>query len=400
VQVQIAPSPGFDYSPSLRTVPIYVRRAITVGNTQQGTLTATLPGYVNFPVTTEGIADGTYSVNLSAGTPAGISASTLEIKSGAGKLYISTNSGVSAGTHSISVSVGSVTSNKFNVVVSPASTIPVCEIVETGVKYAYLYHAYWAAGGKTIRLLDNINYDRLEFDEYLMTFDLNGKTLTLEDCTSINGSNVKLTGAGALNVTNSVDIQSGAVMITNATCPVVAIGRATVLGNVTSGGLYALGAARYGKVNVNGNVTLTNPDGVGAIAENDAQITVDGTLTVPAGATYIRVGTTDKTKSQYETVTTKPGYFTYTDGNATVWVRSGPSDIDVIAGASLKVWTQNGALFVAGLTPDKPWSVYDIFGRMIYRGIAGAGETLHVAPLPSQGVYIITHENQSVKAVY
>ena len=35
--------------------------------------------------------------------------------------------------------------------------------------------------------------------------------------------------------------------------------------------------------------------------------------------------------------------------------------------AELKAWIINGTLYVTGLTPGKPWSVYNLYGQLIYR---------------------------------
>jgi len=36
----------------------------------------------------------------------------------------------------------------------------------------------------------------------------------------------------------------------------------------------------------------------------------------------------------------------------------------------LRAWTQNGALYVSGLTAGKPWHVYNLYGQLICTGIA------------------------------
>ena len=69
----------------------------------------------------------------------------------------------------------------------------------------------------------------------------------------------------------------------------------------------------------------------------------------------------------------------------------------------LKAWTQNGMLYVKGLMPGKPWYIYNLYGQLIYTGIAGGGdnvETQCIASLPGRGVYIIHSGNQIIKTVY
>jgi len=96
----------------------------------------------------------------------------------------------------------------------------------------------------------------------------------------------------------------------------------TVKGNVTSiKGSSSIGSgavARGGDIVILGNVTGAY---YGVEASVGGTITVNGTVAGSNG--YIMVGTTPKTQAQYEAVTTKTGYFTYTDDGAnTVWVKS------------------------------------------------------------------------------
>jgi hypothetical protein len=75
-----------------------------------------------------------------------------------------------------------------------------------------------------------------------------------------------------------------------------------------------------------------------------------------------------------------------------------PTSNDVITGTPLKVWTINGMLHVSGLTEGSVWNVYNLYGQLIYTGIA-AGDKAEIA-LPGRGIYIIQSGNQTIKAVY
>jgi len=58
----------------------------------------------------------------------------------------------------------------------------------------------------------------------------------------------------------------------------------------------------------------------------------------------------------------------------------------------------NGALYVKGLTPGKPWYVYNLYGQLIYTGIAVDNvETQCIASLPARGVYIVVNGQTAVK---
>ncbi|NPV89205.1 MAG: hypothetical protein HPY50_00320 [Firmicutes bacterium] len=69
-------------------------------------------------------------------------------------------------------------------------------------------------------------------------------------------------------------------------------------------------------VTVGGNAA--SESNYGANAFDSGEITIDGVITAPV---YLRVGIDNKGIDDYEAVTTKPGYRTYTDGDSTVWVR-------------------------------------------------------------------------------
>ena len=64
----------------------------------------------------------------------------------------------------------------------------------------------------------------------------------------------------------------------------------------------------------------------------------------------------------------------------------------------LRAWFNNGVLYVTGLTPGKPWSVYSLYGQLIYTGITDGNEAK--IPLPERGVYIIQSGETVIKTIY
>jgi uncharacterized repeat protein (TIGR02543 family) len=83
-----------------------------------------------------------------------------------------------------------------------------------------------------------------------------------------------------------------------------------------------MGVEAYGagtQVAIHGDITA---GGTGVYAVTGAQVTVDATITVPVDRTYIYVHGASKDEADYEVVTTKVGYLTYTDsgGISAVWV--------------------------------------------------------------------------------
>ena len=71
--------------------------------------------------------------------------------------------------------------------------------------------------------------------------------------------------------------------------------------------------------------------------------------------------------------------------------------IDDIQTQTLKAWTQNGNLYVTGLTVGKIWSVYNLSGALVYRSIS-TGEEANT-PLRLKGIFIVQSENKAVKVV-
>ena len=61
------------------------------------------------------------------------------------------------------------------------------------------------------------------------------------------------------------------------------------------------------------------------------------------------------------------------------------------------VWVQNGMLYVKGLIPGKPWYIYNLYGQLIYTGIADGNEAK--IPLQERGVYIIPSGDRVIKLI-
>ena len=66
---------------------------------------------------------------------------------------------------------------------------------------------------------------------------------------------------------------------------------------------------------------------------------------------------------------------------------------------SLQAWTQDGTLYVSGLSAGAEWRVYNIMGTLIYNGAPNDVETSHALPLPGRGVYIVTDGKTTIKVV-
>jgi hypothetical protein len=64
----------------------------------------------------------------------------------------------------------------------------------------------------------------------------------------------------------------------------------------------------------------------------------------------------------------------------------------------LKARTQNGTLYVSGLTPGQVWSIYAVTGQLLHHAIAGSGEA--AVTLPAHGVYMVVSGNRTVKVIF
>jgi len=106
--------------------------------------------------------------------------------------------------------------------------------------------------------------------------------------------------------------------------------------------------------------------------------TANATLHVPGG-----------TKTLYQTV-----YPWRTFGKV---VEYNPTYNEKINTQSLKSIAENGILYITGIQPGKPISIYNIVGRLVYKTIANTDA--EQIPLNTPGIYIIVAENQSIKTI-
>ena len=187
-----------------------------------------------------------------------------------------------------------------------------------------------------IKLLTDITYpNRCDIGNKKITFNLNGKSLIFTNLLYVfNHSAVDYSGTGEFKVVRNLNDAGNSLIISalgvdSSTCTLTG---SEITDNGTGTNRTVCGVHCYNNATatVNGNVkAICNATGgaKGAYAEhNSNKITIDGTITVPSGHTYIQVGTTYKSINNYEAVTTKVGYFTYTDGSNTVWVKD-PSSV-------------------------------------------------------------------------
>jgi hypothetical protein len=84
--------------------------------------------------------------------------------------------------------------------------------------------------------------------------------------------------------------------------------------------------------------------------------------------------------------------------NGTILTDFGTGTAGAPPAKTLKARTDNGILYISGLTAGKPWSIYGISGLLLRQGTA-AGPEITVT-LPAQGMYVVVSGEEAVKVVY
>ena len=171
--------------------------------------------------------------------------------------------------------------------VTVTKTEDVCEIVETREKYTSLDDALEAVLSNTpttIKLLANIENDRIAINNKKITLDLNGMTLNINhDNISYNALSISnngelyTTGAGALNI-----VSDGNGLGVGNNC------KATITGNINANGDTMVRANPGSEVIINGNVT-----GTGNVTADWGSLTINGNVTISGSHCNIHSNGTD-----------------------------------------------------------------------------------------------------------
>ena len=175
-----------------------------------------------------------------------------------------------------------------------------------------------------------------------VVLNLNGHTLTITEMTpdvvgmAIDNATLTVNGPGVVNITaHSIGLgasRKGVLAVTGDAIINIYGGtngvdvnggsNVTVTGNVEGGNFGIIVFDNGTTVNVGGSVTSGH---TGVLTNGEINATIDGELIVPDDTFYIRENVDGKdflNMSQYQSVTTKEGYRTYTVGPGTVWVKA------------------------------------------------------------------------------
>ncbi|MHB8842006.1 MAG: S-layer homology domain-containing protein, partial [Candidatus Aquicultor sp.] len=148
---------------------------------------------------------------------------------------------------------------------------------------------------------------------------------------------------GTIHVTGNVQGTQYGVVSSNDTS-VVVTGNVTVTAELNGWGVHA---ERGGRIEVGGNV-VANGSSLGAYASSHVEINIDGAI---LASNYIRIfddiaeAPVDKDGSAGSRTipTTKAGYYTYSAGTSTVWVK------EVAADSDLPTWLEDSTLTASNL---------------------------------------------------
>jgi hypothetical protein len=181
---------------------------------------------------------------------------------------------------------------------------------------------------------------------------------------SVNSNNVAVTVDGdiTVTVTGSGTGNSYGVACSFSTNTVVVVGGNVTVSSTSTGNVY------------------------GAYNSTNAEVTIDGIITIPAGKTYILAGTI-KTPADYTAPTTKTGYYTYTEGTGTVWVKSGAPFI--ISADNFGTVLGAGGTFAMEATGVTPIT-WALIGEPAGVSVNAATGVLTIAPATAAGVYSFT----------
>ncbi len=266
------------------------------------------------------------------------------------------------------------------------------------------------SGGLVTNSATSTNYPVIYFSKY------NNQSLNV----MLNGTGkVQATGNGyAIHTLGSVKVEEDAEVSATTGKTIVAGGTVNVNGgvvcattgiaiyvtstdsriNITGGLVFAYGSSiadvisnRYSVPDVSGaGVVIAWNQAVG---KTEYFINTDTDLiSLPSGCAVWNI-LNDISGITY-TNNSHTGFFALTDvtvtENTTTTGTASPYEMNV-----LKAWIQNRTLHMSGLTEGKIWSVYNILGTLIYRGIASSDEV--EISLNVQGMYIVQSENRTIK---
>jgi len=112
----------------------------------------------------------------------------------------------------------------------------------------------------------------------------------------------------------------------------------------------------------------------------------EATLTVTESGTFI-IGL----------ITAETYYYVESEKVTSTLIVEPPTGIESLSSPSLVAWIGNDMLHVNGLKEGEVWNVYNILGKLVYRGVAT--DSTATIPLKASGMFIIQSEQGTAKVI-
>ena len=310
----------------------------------------------------------TYAVVVVAGTGA----------TGNGSFTAGTTVNITAGTAPIGMTFNHWTSEpavefanpntsgtSFTMIAQPVTVTAVFEAARYTVTLTVRKdNAAWNAHGKTFMLKSGEQEELMTGDNATVTATVLNGTWKVYDGDTDTGATVVINNAAGNTTLNYYTVTYSVEEYTASGSVITA----TYGGNAISSGAVVLGGA---------TLTIT---AVGANTGKDSYI-------------YEWSGTASGMEATYTTVVNAAvNAICSVIGNRITGVEN-PLQTN-----SLKAWTNNGTLYVSGMTEGKVWKLYNVSGSLVKQGIANSDVT--TISLNLSGVYIIQSEGNTLKFVY
>ena len=352
-------------------------KTITVGD-QTNIITAGTGGSATFPVTTTGIANGSYSMTIGGNMPANALMEPPTIANNAFTLTLNVPSTVAAGTYSISITIDGTTSNTFNLVVNPAATTPNLSVSPASLDFSD------AAESKSFTVTSNVaNWSAASNAAWATVTPASGSnngTVTVHvaanTSTSPRTATITVSGTGVASKTVTVT-QDGYDPTPTVTFDL----------SISSLEFDWIAASLSFEISSNVAWTITKSASAPWLSFTPESGANNGVVTVT-----VANNTTGEQRTATITVSASgisPRTVTVTQSNTIV-------GNETVVKTSLKAYVDNGMLYVSGVAQGSTLRVYSITGALIACPNPFSGERI---ALPARGIYIVTDGKGTVKVM-
>jgi hypothetical protein len=367
------------------TVNPVATKSVSVGS-MSGDVWAGTGGSVTFPVSTEGIANGSYSVTIT-GAPAGVTTGALTVSANAATLTINVAASVAAGPRLLTLTIDGATSNTFSLYVRPAGStaLPVFNAHPTDLTVTAGQDASFsisAIGATSVRWQLKTGATWTDLTNNNTYAGVTGAKLTIATAgTAMNGYQYRCI---ATNANGSTESNPATLTVEAAVTITLSLSTAS-LDFTTAAGSQTFAIAS------NTDWTVEKSAGAAWLTVSPSSGSNDRTVTVTVAASTAAAARTATltikgTGVSAQTITVSQ--------NGTV-----ANEELTMDNGQLKVWANDGMLYISGNASGKQRSVYNISGTLVASPNPSEGGELAI-PLPGRGVYIVTDGSSAVKVAY